>query len=70
MWRVVHMAKSLSSAETIRNGLAEEGFLVRMRPVSRYGESAEEAYYELMVPNAEAAEARQVLLDHNLYELP
>ncbi|HIT68430.1 MAG TPA: hypothetical protein IAC36_00810 [Candidatus Aphodomonas merdavium] len=70
MWMVIHMARPLSAAEAIRDKLAEEGFLVRLRPVSRAGAQVEDAYYELIVPQAEAAEARQVLLDLNLFESP
>ena len=57
-------------SEGVRKAVAEEGFLVRLRPVSRAGAQVEDAYYELIVPQAEAAEARQVLLDLNLFESP
>ena len=63
MWIVIHMAKSLRLANTVHDLLTGEGFLVRIRPIYRtLGE--EENYYELRVPESEAEEARQVLLDH------
>ncbi len=66
MWMVIHMTKSLSAAEFLRDRLTEEGFLVRLRPVSRSAE-AQAAYYELLVTRAEAEEARKVLFDQNLF---
>ncbi len=62
MWMVVHMARSLSLAQTLREKLEREGFLVRLSPVYR-AVSDDENYFELMVPESEAVEARQVLLD-------
>lgn len=65
MWMVIHMARSLSVAQTIRELLTREGFLVKMTPVYR-ALGSEENLYEMMVPELEAAEARQVLLDHGI----
>jgi hypothetical protein len=63
MWIVIHMAKSLQLAQSVHDLLAREGFLVRLRPIYRTL-SEDENYYELKVPESEAQEARQVLLDH------
>ena len=65
MWIVIHMVRSHSQAQTVHDRLAEEGFLVKLMPVYR-AVSEEENYFEIMVPEAEAAEARQVLLDQGL----
>lgn len=65
MWMVIHMAKSLSFAESIERVLANEGFLVKLHPVYRKAND-EENYFELLVPEAEAAEACQVLLDRGI----
>jgi len=65
MWMVVHMAKSKTLALSICQLLEREGFLVKLSPVYR-ARSDEENYFELMVPESEAAEARQVLLDRGL----
>ncbi len=65
MWMVIHMAKSLALAQEMRALLANEGFLVKVSPVYR-AVSDEDNYYELMVPESEAAEARQTLMDRGL----
>ena len=65
MWMVIHMTTYLSAAELLRARLTAEGFLSRLRPVS-HSADAQEAYYELLVPRAEAEEARRVLFDQNL----
>jgi len=63
MWIVIHMAKSLRLAKSVHEMLTSEGFLVRIRPIYRTL-SEDDNYYELRVPESEAEEARQVLLDH------
>ncbi|MCL1963852.1 MAG: hypothetical protein FWF69_02175 [Firmicutes bacterium] len=65
MWMVIHMAKSKTLALSVCEQLEREGFLVKLSPVYR-GISDEDNYFELMVPESEAAEARQVLLDRGL----
>ena len=62
------MAKSLSAAERLQQRLTEEGFMARLRPISRAAD-AEDSYYELLVLRSEAEEARKVLFDQNLYEI-
>ena len=68
MWMVIHMAKSLSAAERLQQRLTEEGFMARLRPISRAAD-AEDSYYELLVLRSEAEEARKVLFDQNLYDI-
>ena len=53
MWMVIHMAKSLSAAERLQKRLTEEGFMARLRPISRAAD-AEDSYYELLVLHSEA----------------
>ena len=65
MWIVIHMTKAKTLALAICEQLTAEGFLVKISPVYR-ALSDEENYFELMVPESEAAEARQVLLDRGL----
>ncbi len=65
MWMVIHMAKTLAIAQAARERLESEGFLVKLAPVYRKLRD-EENYFELMVPELEAVEARQVLMDHGL----
>ena len=65
MWMVIHMAKSRALAKAIGQRLEREGFLARLNPVYR-AVSDEENYFELMVPESEAKEARQVLVDDGL----
>ncbi len=65
MWLVIHMAKSRAAAEALKDALLGEGFLVKMNPVYR-ALADEENYFELMVPEGEAKEARQVLLNRGL----
>lgn len=66
MWVVIHMAKSLQLAQIIYDLLVREGFLVRLHPVYR-AVSDEENYFELKVPEAEAEEAQQVLLNQGKF---
>lgn len=64
-WKVIHMARSESHAQSIMTALQDEGFLVRLKQVYRTV-SSEENYYEIMVPSAEATEAQQLLIEKNL----
>jgi len=63
MWKVISMTQNKAHALEASELLKGEGFLVKLRPVYRT-RSDEDNYFELMVPEAESAEARQVLLDH------
>lgn len=60
MWTVIHVALDESSAELAKSVLEEEGILVRLRPVGDPG-SGEPVSIEVLVPESEAEEARQVL---------
>lgn len=65
MWIVVHMAKSDKTAEKVRTCLADEGLLVRVRPVYR-AVSLHDNYFEIQVLQSEAQEARNILLERGL----
>lgn len=65
MWVVIHIAKSLQLAQTINDLLVREGFLVRLHSVYKAVRD-EDNYYELKVPETEAAEAQQVLFDQGM----
>jgi hypothetical protein len=65
MWMVVHMAQSQAVAEEIRDCLAAEGLLVRVRPVYR-AVSSQENFYEIQVLQSETQEAHSILLERGL----
>lgn len=65
MWMVIHMAKTVALAQTFRERLEREGFLVKLHPVNR-ATSDEIHYVELLVPELEAAEAFEVLQESGL----
>ena len=62
MWTVVHIAPNRPEAELVKNMLEGEGLLVMLRPtgVPQMGDSAS---VEVLVPEAEAEEARAILDD-------
>lgn len=64
-WKVIHITRSQSNAESLLSALEKEGFMARSRQVSR-SLSSQDNYYEIMVPSAEAMEAHQVLIENNL----
>ena len=64
-WKVIHMTHSEKHANEILTLLEQEGFLARSHQVYRTV-SSEENYYEIMVLGAEAMEAQQLLIEHNL----
>ncbi|MGB9920621.1 MAG: glutamate decarboxylase [Moorellales bacterium] len=59
MWTVVYVARDEATADRVRDCLVAEGFLVKVRAAgsSRTGAGA----FEVLVPEAEAEEANQVL---------
>ena len=65
MWMVVHMAKSRTTAEEIRDCLAGEGLFVRLHPVYK-AMSAQDNYFEVQVLESEVGEARGILLERGL----
>ena len=61
MWTAVYVAPRKETAEQIKNMLTQEGFLVKMQPLTKNVKN--ENFYEVMVPEAEAVDA-QVTLAH------
>ncbi|MFZ5966443.1 MAG: hypothetical protein ACOYVK_04630 [Bacillota bacterium] len=59
MWTVVYMAHNQADGNKIRDILAAEGFLVKIRPIGK----EEDRVYEVLVPNGEVEEAHEVLID-------
>ncbi|HAI87742.1 MAG TPA: glutamate decarboxylase [Firmicutes bacterium] len=60
MWAVVHIAPNRAEAELLKHMLEGEGLLVTLRPmgVPHMGDSAS---VEVLVPETEAEEAREIL---------
>lgn len=62
MWIVVHMVQSRQKAQTVKEALEGEGFLVKLNPVYK-NTPEQDNFYELMLPASEAEEARQVMME-------
>lgn len=60
MLTVVHIAPNREAAEVVKARLEKEGLLVVVRAVEEL-QAARRGMYELLVPQAEAAEALEVL---------
>lgn len=61
MWAAIYMAEGLELANEIEKKLQAEGFLVKKKPFSKEGNSI---IYEILVPQFEAQDARNVLFDY------
>ncbi|MEW9123540.1 MAG: hypothetical protein AB2421_12605 [Thermotaleaceae bacterium] len=59
MWTVVYMAHNQADGQKIKELLAKEGFLVKIRGIGK----EEDRVYEVLVPNSEVEEAHDVLVD-------
>ncbi|QXM06466.1 hypothetical protein [Crassaminicella indica] len=59
MWTVVYMAHNQADAHSIQNLLVNEGFLVKLKPIGK----KEDGVFEILVPNGEAKEAHEVLVN-------
>ena len=62
MWVAIDMARTTERAEPIKSALERSGFLVQLRTVYNK-KSGGESLYEIRVPESEAEEARELLLD-------
>jgi len=62
MWTVVYMAQSKEIAEGLQELLTKEGILVKIRPINKNHENADN-YYEVLVPEAEVEEAHSVIIE-------
>jgi hypothetical protein len=56
MWTVIYVASTLKIAESVKEKLEQEGFLVKLEPLG-----SSRLQYELLVPSAEIEEVREVL---------
>lgn len=63
MWRVVYMAQSKVIADHISDILNKEGFMVKIKPVYK-NISDEDNYYEILVPQTEAQEVQDILMEN------
>jgi hypothetical protein len=61
MWAAIYMAEGLELANEIEKKLQAEGFLVKKKPFSKEGNNV---IYEILVPQFEAQDARNVLFDY------
>ncbi|HPD00056.1 MAG TPA: hypothetical protein PLA01_01750 [Acetivibrio sp.] len=62
MWTVVYMAQSKEIATQMQDFLANEGILVKLRPISKNHENNDN-YFEVLVPEAEVEEAHSVIIE-------
>lgn len=60
MWTAVYMAEGVEAAKEIELKLQGEGFLVKVKPFSKEGDSI---LYKILVPEFEADDAQVVLID-------
>jgi len=58
MWTVVYIARNRTAGQRVCEMLQREGLLVKVRPL---GDGADKEAVELLVPEAEAEEAHEVL---------
>lgn len=56
MWKVIYIAPTARIAERIKDRLAEEGFLVQVRPIN-----LSKHQFEILVPEGELEEVQEVL---------
>jgi menaquinone-dependent protoporphyrinogen IX oxidase len=56
------MAQSKDIAEKLQEMLANEGILVKIRPISKNHENNDN-YFEVLVPEAEIEEAHSVIIE-------
>ncbi|GIQ69860.1 glutamate decarboxylase [Xylanibacillus composti] len=56
MWTVIYIAPTAKIAESIKQKLQDEGFLVQLRPIN-----LSKQQFEVLVPEAEVEEVQDVL---------
>lgn len=61
MWAAIYVAEGIELANEIERKLQHEGFLVKVKPISQ--NKGDDNTYEILVPEFEAEEAHQVLLE-------
>lgn len=60
MWTVIYISNTRQYANNIKKVLAAEGFLVKIKPVSK---NNREGICEVLVPRTEAEECHSTLLE-------
>jgi len=60
IWTVIYIAPNKSAAETIKEALTREGLLVQLRS-GNVPHAGETGHVEVLVPEAEAEEAHEIL---------
>ncbi|SNX54829.1 hypothetical protein [Thermoanaerobacterium sp. RBIITD] len=65
MWTVIYMAHSMEIAEKVKDVLTKEGFLVKLKPLNKNLDNSE-GYCEVMVPNSEAQDAQNTIIEYGL----
>ncbi|MFA6308709.1 MAG: hypothetical protein WC677_03045 [Clostridia bacterium] len=63
MWTVVYMAQNEEMVLVLKDLLANEGILVKIRPISKNVENNDN-YFEILVPEAEVEEAHSVIIEN------
>lgn len=58
MWTVIYIASGEKTADTIRDKLTKEGFLIKLRQTNTAKQQ-----YEILVPETELDEVQEVLKD-------
>lgn len=61
MWTVIYVASDENAANDVKDKLTKEGFLVKIRPLSK----KKNGIYEVLVPEAEAEDAHNMLITYN-----
>lgn len=56
MWKVIYIAPTAKIADHIKDKLAEEGFLVQVRPIN-----LSKQQFEILVPEGELEDVQEVL---------
>ncbi|HHY70699.1 MAG TPA: hypothetical protein GX519_03385 [Thermoanaerobacterales bacterium] len=64
MWTVIYMATDEETALRVENAIKSEGFLVRTREITKSKKHG--CCIEILVPESEAQEAYNVILEKNL----
>lgn len=64
MWTVIYMATDKDTAQKVVKAIQDEGFLVKTREVMKSKKHG--SCIEISVPESEAQEAQNVILEKNL----
>lgn len=64
MWTVVYIAKSREIAESLRSLLESNNLLVKIRPVCKQGDAANDSY-DILVTEADVGKAHSIIIENN-----